>query len=149
MTYHGDVPETWEKGGIIPFPKKGDLGKTSNYRGITLTAIAAKIYNRMLLNRIRPRIDPKLRTTQNGFRKDRPTAAQILTIRILIEGIKKYNLPSAVIFVDFKKALDSTHRGKLMEIVTVYGVPEKTVKAINTLYENTTAQYSHQTEIHT
>ena len=34
------------------------------YRGITLTAIAAKIYNLMLLNRIRPKIDPVLRKTK-------------------------------------------------------------------------------------
>ena len=110
-TYHGDVPDAWVKGGIIPFPKKGDLGKTSNYRGITLTAIAAKIYNRMLLNRIRPHIDPRLRINQNGFRKDRSTAVQILTIRRLIEGIKEYNLPAVLTFVDFKKAFDSIHRG--------------------------------------
>ena len=35
--YHGDVPAIWRKGAILPFPKKGDLGKTANYRGITLS----------------------------------------------------------------------------------------------------------------
>ena len=40
-------------GCILPFPKKGDLSITKNYRGITLTAITAKTYNLMLLNRIR------------------------------------------------------------------------------------------------
>ena len=43
--------------GLTPIPKKGDLKKTDNYRGISLTQIAAKIYNRCLLNRIRPVID--------------------------------------------------------------------------------------------
>ena len=42
----------WNEGCIHPFPKKGDLGLTSNYRGITLTAIAAKIYSLLLFNRI-------------------------------------------------------------------------------------------------
>ena len=51
----------WTEGCLLPFPKKGDLGITKNYRGIALTAIAAKIYNLMLLNRIRPEIDPVLR----------------------------------------------------------------------------------------
>ena len=36
--------ERWMKGCILPFPKKGDLGLVKNYRGITLTSIAAKIY---------------------------------------------------------------------------------------------------------
>ena len=38
------------KGCILLFPKNGDLGITKNNRGITLTAIAAKVYNAMLLN---------------------------------------------------------------------------------------------------
>ena len=35
--------DRWMKGYILPFPKKGDLGLAKNYRGITLTSIAAKI----------------------------------------------------------------------------------------------------------
>ena len=70
---------SWTKGCILPFPKKGDLPITNNYRGITLTAIAAKIYNLMLLNRIRPEIDPILRKNQNGFRTNRSTTRQTLT----------------------------------------------------------------------
>ena len=65
----------------IPFPKKGDISTTINYRGITLTAIAAKIYNTMLRNRIQPEIEKVLRRNQNGFRKNRSTLGQILTMR--------------------------------------------------------------------
>ena len=45
------------KGCILTFPKKGDLGLAKSYRGITLTSIAAKIYNALLRNRIEPKID--------------------------------------------------------------------------------------------
>ena len=62
------------------FPKKRNLSLTKNYREITLTSIAAKIFNQMILNRIRPEIDPILRMNQNGFRKIRSTSGQILTI---------------------------------------------------------------------
>ena len=53
--------DRWMKGCILPFPKKGDLGLAKNYRGITLTSIAAKIYNALLRNRIEPEIDNILR----------------------------------------------------------------------------------------
>ena len=43
--YKGNAIQSWTEVCILPFPKKGDLSKTSNYRGITLTSIAAKIYN--------------------------------------------------------------------------------------------------------
>ena len=42
---------------IIPIPKTGDLSEYSNYRGIMLSAVAAKITNRMILNRIQSEID--------------------------------------------------------------------------------------------
>ena len=58
----------WLEGAILPFPKKGDLGSASNYRGITLMAVGAKIYNSTLLDRLRPHTDLKLRNYQNGFR---------------------------------------------------------------------------------
>ena len=89
--HHGGAPEIWKIGGILPFPKKGDLGVAGNYRGITLTAVAAKIYNKMLLNRLRPHIAPLLRKNQNGFRTNRTTPAQILALRRIIEGIKAHN----------------------------------------------------------
>ena len=42
--YNQNTIDRWMRGCILPFPKKGDLGLTNNYRGITLTPIAAKIY---------------------------------------------------------------------------------------------------------
>ena len=65
--YNQNPIDRWMKGCILPFPKKGDLGLAKNYRGITLTSIAAKIYNALLRNRIEPEIDNILRKNQNGF----------------------------------------------------------------------------------
>ena len=59
--YNQDPIARWSEGCLLPFPKKGNLGITKNFRGITLTPIAAKIYNLMLLIRLRPEIDPILR----------------------------------------------------------------------------------------
>ena len=139
-TYQGDAPKTWRQGGILPFPKKGNLGLTNNYRGITLTTVASKIYNKMLLNRLRPHVDPQLRMNQNGFRTASTTPAQILALRRLIEGIKSHNLPAVLTFVDFRKAFDSIHRGKLMDILLAYGIPDEIVSAINVLYTDTFAK---------
>ena len=59
--YNQNPIDRWMKGCILPFPKKGDLGLAKIYRGITLTSIAAKIYNALLRNRIEHKIDNKLR----------------------------------------------------------------------------------------
>ena len=125
------------KGCILPFPKKVDLGLAKNYRGITLTSIAAKIYNALLRNRIVPQIDKILRKNQNGFRRNRSTTSQILTIRRILEGVRAKNLQAKLLFVDFTKAFGSIHRGKMEQILLAYGLPEETVAAIMILYRNT------------
>ena len=125
------------KGCILPFPKKGDLGLAKNYRGITLTSIAAKIYNTPLRNRIKPKIDNILKKKQNGFRRNRSTTSQILTIRRILEGVQAKNLHATLLFVDFTKVFDSIHRGKMEQILLAYGLFKETVAAIRILYRNT------------
>ena len=92
--------DRWMKGCILPIPKKGDVGLAKNYRGITLTSIAAKIYNALLRNRIEPIIDNILRKNQDGFRRNRSSTSQILTIRRILEGVREKNLQATLIFVN-------------------------------------------------
>ena len=112
-------------------------GLAKNYRGITLTSIAAKIYNALLRNCIEPKIDNNLKKNQNGFRRNRFTISQILTIRRILDGVRAKNLQATLLFVDFTKAFDSIHRGKMEQILLVYGLPKETVAAITILYKNT------------
>ena len=123
-------PTSWRKSQIIPAPKKGDLSLATNYRGISLLPIAAKIYNKLILNRLLPFVDPLLRNNQNGFRAGRSTLSKILAIRRIIEETKFCNLDAVFIFVD---------RNLMREIVALYGIPEQLIKAIQVLYTNTTA----------
>ena len=55
-----------------PSPRKVTW-ESKNYRGITLTFIAAKVYNALLLNHIKPEIKKILRKNQNGFQRNRFT----------------------------------------------------------------------------
>ena len=81
-----------------------------------------------------------LRRNQNGFRKNRSTIGQILTVRRIIEGVRAKNLQAVLLFVDFSKAFDSIHRGKMEQILLAYGIPQGTVAAIMMLYTNTRAK---------
>ena len=134
-----EKPAQWSINHIQPVPKSGDLSNEGNYRGIALSAIAAKITNKMILNRIQPVLDPLLRPNQNGFRPGRSTSAHILALRRVIEGVRSHNHKAIIVFVDFKKAFDSVHRSKMIEIIRRYGVPNKLVDAIDQLYKDTYA----------
>ena len=63
--------------------------------------------------------------------------SQILTIRRILEGVQAKNLQATFLFVDFTKAFDSIHRGKMEQILLAYGLPKETVAAITILYRNT------------
>ena len=67
-------PKQWVSNVIIPLPKKGDPSQMTNYRGITLMWIAAKVYNKILRNRIRSHLDLLLRKNLAGFRPGRSCA---------------------------------------------------------------------------
>ena len=66
-----NATDRWTKGCILPFPKKGDLGISKNYLGITLTSIAGKIYNAPLRNRVEPKIE-KIGRNKMAFREIDP-----------------------------------------------------------------------------
>ena len=54
-------PSIWRSSQIIPVPKKGDLTLVTNYRGISLLPIVVRIYNKPILNRLLPKVQPLLR----------------------------------------------------------------------------------------
>ena len=85
---------------MILIPKKGDLSSPSNHCGISLTSIVTKVINWMILNRIQPKVDPYLWPNQNGFRPGGSTAAHILLLRRLIEGVKEGNLRARLVFIN-------------------------------------------------
>ena len=137
---HNQQPvDIWRQSCNIPLPKKGGLCLAINYRGISLTPSAAKIYNNLLLHRIRPVLENILRDNQNGFREKRSTTAQIFTLRRIIEGVKQKQLLAVIIFADFSKALDSIDPSKMEKILKAYGIPNEIIKAIMIMYKNTQA----------
>ncbi len=134
------TPEQWSVLNIIPIPKSGDLSLGSNDCGISLSSVVSKDFNKMILNHIRMKLDQHLRKNQNIFRPERTTVSQIFALRRLIEGVKEHRLPAVITFIDFKMAFDTIHRGKMLKILRAYGVPDRLVEAISSIYRNNKAK---------
>ena len=139
--YNQNAIDRWTKEYILPFPNKGDLGIAHNYLGITVTSIAAKIYNALLRNCIEPKIHKILRKNRNSFQRNRSTTTQILTIRRILD-VHAENLEATLLFVHFFKAFVSIHREKMEQIFMAYNIPKETVTAIMMLYKNTKVKFS-------
>ena len=139
----GRFPEDWREGHLVKLPKKGDLSKCCNYRGITLLSIPGKVFARILLERMKEAIDKKLREEQAGFRKGRSTTDQIASLRIIIEQSLEWNSPLLVNFIDYEKAFDSVDRETLWKIMRHYGIPSKIVELIKEMYDGTSCKVIH------
>ena len=100
---------------------------------------AAKLFNKILLTRLQPVLDPFLRREQNGFRPHRGTATQILALRRVIEEARTRQATLICVFVDFRKAFDSVSRAALALVLRAYHVPQRLVSAVMALYQNTQA----------
>ena len=94
-------PSQWITSIIVPLHKKGKLSLVTNYRGISLLSVTAKVYNKILLNGIRDHVDPILRSNQAGFRAGRSCAQQIHILRRIMKGFQDYQLPLTVAFIEF------------------------------------------------
>ncbi|VDP52534.1 unnamed protein product [Schistosoma curassoni] len=124
------VPTDWKEGLLVKIPKKGDLSKCDKYRGITLLSIPGKVFNRVLLNRMKDSVDAQLRDQQAGFRKDRSCTDQIATLRIIVEQSIEWNSSLYINFIDYEKAFDRVDRITLWKLLQYYGVTENIVNII-------------------
>jgi len=84
--------------------------------GVTLLPVVSKILRRIVFDRLRRRIDCRLRKEPAGFRSGRRTTEQIFILRNILEQVNEWQAPLYIHFVDFEKALIS-----IQCIETAYG----------------------------
>ncbi|CAH8462687.1 unnamed protein product [Schistosoma guineensis] len=141
------APMDWKEGHLVKIPKKGDLSKCENYRGITLLSIPGKVFNRVLLNRMKDAVDAQLRDQQAGFRKDQSCTDQIATLRIIVEQSLEWNSSLYINFIDCEKAFDSVDRRTLWKLLRHYGVPERIVNIIRNSYDGLQCKVVHEGQL--
>ncbi|VDP04832.1 unnamed protein product [Schistosoma margrebowiei] len=54
------VSMDWKEGHLVKIPKRGDLSKCVNHRGIIQRSIQGKVSNRVLRNRMKVAVDDQL-----------------------------------------------------------------------------------------
>lgn len=129
------VPKDWERNIIVPLYKKGDSTDCNNYRAICLSAVAFKIYSRILENRLRSEIEHRIQDEQAAYRPGRQTQDHIYTIRALTEKRLDKNKELYIACLDLKAAFDMVPRRFIWEALERLDVSVKlrrVIKGINT-----------------
>ena len=102
----GTVPPAWLNSIIQPIYKgKGNEHDPKNYRGITMQSCVAKVFAKIINNRLCNYLESKnlLHEEQNGFRKGCSCQDHISSLYFLIENRKLSKQDTYACFVDFKR----------------------------------------------
>ena len=142
-----EIPAEWKEGYLIKIPKKGDLSRCDNYRGITLLSVHGKVLNRIILERMKGKVDQTLREQQAGFRQDISCTDQIATLRSIVEQSIEWISSLYINFVDYEKAFDSVDRETLWKVLRHCGVPKKLDNMIKNSYEGMSCRVIHEGQL--
>lgn len=135
---NGRCPSDWSTAALVPLFKKGDASDCNNYRGISLLSLPSKLFATVLLRRCQRLAEHVLAEEQTGFRRGRGTTDAIFTLRLALEKRWECNQPTHLAFIDLEKAYDRVPREILWKILPDYGVRGTLLRAIQSLYDNTT-----------
>ena len=134
-----EIPEDWRHDHLFKLPKKGNLKGCKNWRDITLLSIPGKVFNRILLERMKTEVDNDrlLQEEQAGF-QERSCTDHIATLRMITEQSLEWNSPLYFTFIDCEKVFNSIDHTALWKLLAHYGIPEKIIRLIHTTYEPST-----------
>ena len=120
----GQIPEDWKHANIVPIFKKGDRSKPSNYRPVSLTSVASKILEHIIVSQIMEHLDNQniLNENQHGFRAKRSCESQLLMTTNDITKWMNNNIQVDIAILDFAKAFDKVAHKRLSEKLQYYGI---------------------------
>lgn len=111
----GQIPKLFKQTKIIAILKKGKPSEQpESYRPIALLSAAYKLLERLLLNRIGPDILKKIPVEQAGFRPQRSTTDQVMSLTTYIEAGYQRKLKTSVAFIDLTAAYDTVWKDGLL-----------------------------------
>ena len=120
----GQIPETWIMAHITPIFKKGNRHLPSNYRPVSLTAVASKVMESLVRTALvtHMRDNGLFAEEQHGFVEGRSCTTQLISTldmwtRTLDEG---HRLDA--VFMDFMKAFDTVPHQRLLCKLRGYGI---------------------------
>ena len=126
-------PVSWGCSKLCILFKAGkDRLDCGNYRGISIMNTLAKLYDYLILNKLKlwASIDKCQTCAQNG----RGCVEQIMTLRLLCDPANYKKDKLYMLFIDFSKAYDRVPREKLLALLKLRGCSRVMLHVIQAMY---------------
>ena len=135
----GQIPEQMAQSVFITIPKKPGAIDCDKFRTISVMSQLSKIVLRIILNRLRNKIEWEIAEEQFGFMKGKGTCNAIFIIRMLGERALEMQKDLFMCFIDYQKAFDTVRHADLLKILNRLDIGKKDLRVIRNLYYEQTA----------
>jgi hypothetical protein len=135
---YGSLPSVWKTAVVVPIFKKGCSSNVSNYRPISLTCVACKIFETSIKKGVLKHFldNELLNCNQHGFISKHSTCTNLL------ESLNDWTVNlrngscTRVAFIDFARAFDTISFSKLLIKLVNYGIDGKLLSVIQSFLCN-------------
>lgn len=127
-------PSQWNESLMtVIYKNKGDPKDIKNYRPISLTVVAKRIFEKIIDSKLDD-YKAKLHNLQGGFRKGRSTLHQVY---YLAELMKKSHNNIVNVYMDLRAAYDTVDRRLLWTyLATKFGMPLKLIRLLRAFFDS-------------
>lgn len=136
-------PTAWKNATVIPIPKPGKhLNQISSYRPISLLNTISKILEKVILTRLHKHesLNHLLKPYQYGFRAQRSTVQQLLTLSDKIITNINNKTYTSMLLMDIEKAFDTVWQNALLHKLLTQNTPLYLIKIIQSYLHQRTFQ---------
>jgi hypothetical protein len=129
----GMLPNDWKKALVTGIFKKGKKSSPENYRPVSLTCIACKIMEHIVLSHMAKHLARHniIINHQHGFRERLSCETQLIEALHDWSGSLNRSKQMDVLMLDFSKAFDTVPHHRLSIKLQHYGIRGRTIQWIN------------------
>ena len=135
----GYIPACWKQGIIKPiFKGKGSKCDANNFRPITLTCSLSRIFEKVILDLIKPNLCNFLNYAQHGYCSKRSTLSNLLDFYNIVTTKIDNGETVAITYFDLSKAFDKLDHQILIDRLNFYKLPPVVVRIIRSFLKGRT-----------
>ena len=125
---------------FIALPKKPGATDCELHRTISLMSHVTKLLLRIIMMRVRNKINPEIAEEQCGFVEGKGTTNAIFILRTLIERALEIQKDVYLCFIDYTKAFDTVRHDEIIKELTKLRIDGKDLRIIKNMdWEQTAA----------
>ena len=130
----GKIIECMSESVFIALPKVEGTLECKKHRTISIMSQVTKVMLRVILKRVRSKIQPEISEEQFGFVSGKGTRNAIFCLRTMAERSIEVQKNLYVCFVDYEKAFDRVKHVELLELLRDINIDGKDLRLIQDLY---------------